>query len=162
MQRTEEKLRLMSPIMGRQHHEFLEPLVERAFRISLDAGQFEEMPGKLRDALGSKKAKLQVKYVSQIAKAQRTGEVDSFTRFMQTISPIMESNPEAMQLINGEEMIRRFAPILGVHNSIIRDRKEMEEMKAAQAEQAEQQQSMDQAEQASGVMKNMGQQQGPI
>jgi len=156
MQRTEEKLRLMSPVMGRQHHEFLEPLVERSFRMSFEAGQFEEMPAKLADALGDRRAKLQVKYVSQIAKAQRTGEADAFTRFYGVIAPVLEGQPESAQVLNGEELIRRLAPILGVHNSVVRDRKEMKAMREAEAQQAEQQQALDQGEQAANIQQKVG------
>jgi len=155
LQRTEEKLRLMSPILGRQQNEFLEPLISRVFRMSFDANQFDDMPSKLQDALKGDKANLQVKYISQIAKAQRTGEADNFGRFIQIIAPMMESQPEMLRNINGDELVRRMAEIVGVHHSIIRDRKEVEEMKEQEAQQQEQQQSMDQGVQASQIQKNI-------
>lgn len=156
MQRTEEQLRLMSPLMGRQHHEFLEPIVQRSLRIGMERNQFEEMPARLADALDEQKDKLQVKYISQIAKAQRTSEADTFGRFIQVIAPLIETQPEMLQNLDGDALARRMADILGVHHSIIRDKKDVEKDRKVAAKSEQQQQALNQGEQAAKIHKDMG------
>jgi hypothetical protein len=44
MQRTEEKIRLLGPLLGRQHSELLRPLIERVYEISGAAWPFPVAP----------------------------------------------------------------------------------------------------------------------
>src|SRR5690606_16438334 len=78
MQRTEEKLRLMGPMLGRQQSEFLRPLLDRVFNIMLRRNLFGEIPQVLSEA------KVEFQYTSAVAKAQKISEGNNIMRFMQT------------------------------------------------------------------------------
>lgn len=151
LQRTEEKLRLLGPILGRQHYEFLEPVIARVLRIALDRNQLLPLPAKLEDAILSGTGKLQVKYTSQIAKAQKTSEADNFTRMLQTIMPLMEMKPGMMDNFDEDVLARKMAEVFDVHHTVIKDIKVRDKEREAAAEQEQQQQALEQGEMAANI-----------
>ena len=70
MQRTEERMRLLGPILGRMESELLGPIINRVFGILSRLGRFTDQPQELdgQDFI--------VEYVSPIAIAQRSQKVD--------------------------------------------------------------------------------------
>ena len=137
-QRTEEKLRMMGPILGRLNNELLKPIIDRVYGILVRKNALPSPP----DALKGKN--LDIRYTSQIAKAQRAAEADTFTRVVQSIAPIIEMQPQIFDNINGDEVLRVHAEIFGLPEEMLRDREEVQQSRAAQAEQ---QQAAMQAEQ---------------
>lgn len=131
-QRTEEKLRMMGPILGRLNNELLKIIVDRVFSILARKNKLPKAPPALRGK------NLEIKYISQIAKAQRSSEADTFTRVISSIAPIIELQPQIFDNINGDEVIRKHAEIFGLPEEMLRDRKEVEQSRAAQAQQAQQ------------------------
>lgn len=129
MQRTEENLRMMGPILGRLNNELLKPIIDRVFGIMFRKGLFGEVPKILKGK------DLEIRYVSQISKAQRSGEADTFTRVIQSIAPIIEMQPQMMENINGDEVLRYHAEIFGLPEEMLRGRKEVEESRQKAAEQ---------------------------
>ena len=144
VQRRDEQLRTLGPILGRQHHELLKPLVERVFSILERKGLMPEVPEELGDAA------LQVQFVSQIAKAQRSAEGDSITKALQLIMPMAELVPDIMDNIDTDEMARLASNIHGMPHEILRDSKDRDQMRAERAkqqqEQAEQEKNLNEAE----------------
>lgn len=143
-QRTEEQLRLMSPILGRQHNELLRPLIDRVFGICLRRNLLPEAP----EALGGRELKVQ--YVSQIAKAQKASVADSFLRALQNIGPLLEFDPTVMDNIDSDAALIHMAQTFDLPQEIIRDRNEVKQVREQRAEaqqaQAQQEQQMQQAE----------------
>jgi hypothetical protein len=132
MQRTEENLRMMGPILGRLNNELLKPIIDRVFGVMFRRGLLGTIP----DALKGKD--LKIKYVSQIAKAQRTGEADTFMRVLQSIGPIIEMQPQVMDNINGDAVLRYHADIFGLPEDVMRNPDEVESSRAARAQQEQQ------------------------
>lgn len=155
LQRTEEKLRLLGPILGRQHYEFLEPVIARVLRIALDRDQLKPLPAKLEDAILSGSGKLQVRYTSQIAKAQKTSEADNFTRMLQTIMPLMEMKPGMMDNFDEDVLARKMAEVFDVHHTVIKDIKERDQERQARAQQEQQQMALEQGEMAANINQKM-------
>jgi hypothetical protein len=138
MQRTEEKLRTMGPILGRLNNELLKPIIDRTFDIMLRRGLFAPMPEILRGK------QLDTIYVSQISKAQRASEADTLTRVIQSIAPMIEMNPQMMDNINADSVLRYHAHIFGLAEEMLNDPEEVSKVRQARAEQ---QQAAIQAEQ---------------
>lgn len=129
MQRTEENLRMMGPILGRLNNELLKPIIDRVFGIMFRKGLLDEAP----EALKGKE--LKVKYVSQIAKAQRTGEADTFMRVLQSMGPVIEMSPQVMDNVDGDAVLRYHAEIFGLPEEMLRKPREVEQARGARAQQ---------------------------
>ena len=147
-QRTEEKLRMMGPILGRLNNELLKPIIDRVFGIMLRKQHFGEMPKELKGK------NLEIQYVSQISKAQRSSEADTFTRVIQSIAPIIEASPQVFDNLNADAVLRHHAQIFGLPEEMLRDPKEVEQGRKAQAEaQAAQMQAEQENVQADSAQK---------
>lgn len=108
LQRTEEKLRLMGPILGRVQSEFLGPVLDRVFGILFRQGKFGEMPEDLPE-------KFEFEYTSQVSMAQRQAEANGFLRAVEVTSPLLDINPNLLtDNINGNEVIRDTMEMFGV------------------------------------------------
>lgn len=135
MQRRDEQLRSMSPILGRLQNELLSPLIMRTFWICMNNGHLPAMPSDLA------KAKLEVRFVSQIARAQESVEGDNFMRALQASAAVIQLNPETADIINGDESLKYIFRSYGAPLGNLRkdsDLKKFREVKAQQAQQAQQ------------------------
>jgi len=137
MQRREEYLRVLGPILGRLDDELLRPIVKRTFGIMWRKKLFTPPPQQLSDR------ELRVEYVSQIAKAQKATEADTFLRVVQSIGPMVELDPGLMQNFDGDKLIRHNARIFGLPEEVMRDEGKLAQMRE---QQAKQQQAMMQSE----------------
>jgi len=115
MQRTEENLRLMGPILGRLNDELLRPIVDRLFGIMLRGNKFAPIPAALKGQ------DLKVEYVSQIAKAQRASEADTLMRVLQSMEPIINASPDVMDNFDGDKILRHNSKIFGLPQEMLRD-----------------------------------------
>lgn len=149
MQRTEEQLRLLGPILGRQHNELLKPLIERVFDICFRRNLFGQVPRELV-ALAEKGKKLNVQYSSMIARAQKTAELDSINRFFQIGAPLFQLDPKVAQYFDTDGALKHIAHSLSLPYELIRRDTEVKKMRQAEAEAnqaaASQQQQMMEAE----------------
>jgi hypothetical protein len=139
LQRTEEKLRLLGPILGRQHFELLKPLVDRVFAIMLRKGELPpDIPPELSDR------KLEVQYSSMIARAQRSSEAENLNRVMALMAPLAEFDPSVMDNVNPDEILKYFSNIFNVPQDIFRSEDEKADIRQQRARQQQQQQEMQQ------------------
>tara|TARA_R110002124_G_scaffold235380_2_gene400711 strand:- start:3516 stop:5102 length:1587 start_codon:yes stop_codon:yes gene_type:complete len=151
LQRQEEKLRLMGPVLGRLQSELLGPMVERVFSIMLRRGKLPPAPEALADA------EYDIEYVSPLARAQKQTEANSLLRVFEIGSAIIQMQPESAQVFNGEDTIRWLATdIFGVPNSLIKSAEEMEQIKQQQAEMQQLQQGLATAQQGADVLETVG------
>lgn len=133
MQRTEERLRLLGPVLGRQHNEFLKPLVERVFNIAQRRNLLPTPPEVI-----SEKA-LKVQYSSMIARAQRASEADNINRVMGLVGPFFQINPDMADNINFDEMFRYTAGLYNLPQEIIVEKDQLDETRQAKLEAMQQQ-----------------------
>lgn len=138
-QRVDEQLRAMSPILSRQEHELLRPLIERCLGILGRKGLLPERPEELEDSA------IIPKYTSQIARVQKSSEADNILRALGAISPIIESKPEVFDFINGDEAIKLAFEAFNVDARMINSDAEVEETREARQEQQAMMQQQEQA-----------------
>jgi len=79
MQRTQERMRLMGPIIGRLEAEMLGPLITRVYGILNRQGKFDDL--EVPESLA--KHEWTVEYVSPIATAQKQTEAEGFAKVAQ-------------------------------------------------------------------------------
>lgn len=89
LQRTEEKQRLMGPVIGRASTELLSPLLIRCFGLLSRAGRLPEPPAVLFES----NAKLKILYTSPIFKAQEQVAANNIMRAQQVLMPFMSADP---------------------------------------------------------------------
>lgn len=139
MQRTDERLRFLGPVLGRLNNELLRPIIDRVFDILSRRGKFPKPPAILKNY-----PKLKIVYTSQIAKAQQTGEANTLLRVLQTCEPILMAQPDVMDNFNGDAIVRYQASKFGLPHEFMNMPKAVA---ATRKGRAEQQQAMMQAQQ---------------
>ena len=143
LQRNEEKMRILGPVLGRLQSELLSPLIIRVFNMMLRNGLFQQAP----DILSQQE--LNIEYVSPMALAQRSQELQSLMRGLEIFGSLSQTMP-VMDYIDDNGMVKQIIDILGIPATVIKSDQEVEQVRAerAQAEQAamQQQQEMAQAQ----------------
>lgn len=123
LQRTEEKMRLLGPLLGRQQHEFLRPLIDRVFGIMFRRGLFDEPPDELRGI------DIDVQYSSSIARAQRAGELNNMLKTVEAIAPVSSFAPDALDNIDSDGFVKEIFRIQNFPNAAVRSVREVGEIR---------------------------------
>ena len=128
MQRTEEKMRLLGPMLGRMQAEFLRPLLDRVFNIMMRRGMITDIPSSLRGK------KIDVRYSSLIAKSQRLQEGQNILRTMQAVTPFYNIDQSIADNFNGDKATRAIAEVYGFPQDIFRTQKEIKAIRDGRAQ----------------------------
>jgi len=146
IQRNEEKMRLLGPVLGRLQSELLKPLIDRCFNILLRRNQFAPAP----DFLSGQD--IEIEYVSPLAKAQKSTELSSITRGIEILGSLANVAP-VFDYINFDALVKHVADLVGIPQKVLKLQSqvnaEREEAAAAAAEQ-QQMAQMQQVAQAGG------------
>jgi hypothetical protein len=145
LQRRDEKLRLLGPVLGRMQTEFLGPIVSRAFSIGLKNGWFRPPPLSLQGR------QLRVEFVSPIAQAQKMADAEGMIRVLSLAGQIAEFDPEATAGIDADETLRIAQKLYGAPAKMLRGRDEMEAMRQEMRQQKQMQAGAEMAEQVAGA-----------
>ncbi len=150
LQRTEEAMRLLGPMLGRMQSEFLRPLIDRVFGIMLRRNRFKPIPVQLRGR------KLDVHYSSLIAKSQRMAKGQNILRTIQAAEPFINADPSVMDNFSGDKTARFIAGVYGFPQECLSTKDEIAATRKArndaQQQVIQQQQQAAQAEQVSKVL----------
>ena len=124
VERKDENFRGFGSILSRFTREWLEPTVNRVFGIMQRKGLIDDLPAEL-----GKIKKLRVKFISPIARAQRAIEAQNFTRVLQNVAPIIELQPEIMDNIDGDAVLKKNMEIFGADFSLLRSSNDVKKMR---------------------------------
>ena len=140
VQRNEEKMRLLGPVLGRLQSELLKPLIDRVFNILLRNNMFSPAPEFLsgRD--------IEIEYVSPLAKAQKSSELQSIMRAIEILGSLANVAP-VFDYVNFDNLVKHLADIVGMPQKLLKSQNEVNAQRQEQAAQAEQQQQMAQMQQ---------------
>ncbi len=148
VQRTEEKMRLLGPVMGRMQAELLQPLISRTYNILARNKAFAPAPEFMRDR------NIEIEYVSPLAKAQRQGDIQALTRLLELMMPLTQLDPSIMDYIDTDGVSKHIIKVLGIPATAIKGDQQvtLERQQRAQAQQAQaQQQQLTEQAQAAGA-----------
>lgn len=149
MDRRDEKLRLMAPMLGRQQTELLGPILQRTYNLLHSHNRIPPAPVLLQ------KRTLKIVYISPAARAQQSVKADRISRFLQDIIPLTQVSPDVMDAVDTDELVQLYANARGVTRTALRSPKDIAAMRQ-QRQQAQQAQQMAQvAEPASKSMLNL-------
>ncbi len=139
VQRVGEKLILMIPSIGRIQSELLSPMINRCFRIIIDQRIVPEPPPILMDY-----PQYEVMYTSKLAMAVKLLDVDATNDTLTTVAPIIQMQPEAMDVLNTDNIVRGTAYRNGMPPEFLNDPEVVQQKREQRAKQMEQQQMMEQ------------------
>ena len=146
VQRTEEKMRMLGPVLGRLQFELLQPLITRTYNLLSRQKAFEAAPEFMRES------DIEIEYVSPLAKAQRQGDVQSMMRFLEMLSPFAQIDPGVLDFLDVDGMAKEMIKVLSIPATVVKGDEEVAEVReqrqAQQQKQAEQQEMMQTAEAA--------------
>jgi len=111
MQRTQERMRLLGPMLGRLESELLGPLVSRVYGLLDRLGMLPEPPQDLLDQ------EFTVQYVSPIAQAQRAVEIDTWQQFVASLGVYLQDPQTAAGFFKEypvENVSKHFAKLLNL------------------------------------------------
>ena len=140
IQRNEEKMRLLGPVLGRLQSELLKPLIDRTFALILRKNLFRPAPEFLAGT------DIEIEYVSPLAKAQKSTELSSIMRAIEILGSLSNVAP-VFDHINMDKLVRHLADIVGVPQKILKPQSELNAERQQAAQQQEQMQQMQQVQQ---------------
>jgi len=140
-QRTEEKLRLLGPILGRLHNELLKPIIDITFAILERRGKLPPMPAVLKELASSE---MRITYLSAIARVQRSSEAQNLLMALSDITPLLEADPTLMDNVDGDKAFRYAASVRGVPEEILRTPRARDEIRQARQQANEQEMAQEQ------------------
>ena len=140
MQRTEEKMRLLGPVLGRLQSELLQPLITRCFNLLLKNNKFSQPPEIVADA------DVEIEYVSPLAKAQKTQELSSVMRGIEIFGSLQNVAP-VFDYLDIDGLVDHVKEVLGLPAKVMRSRGEVQQIQQQKQAQQMQQEQMQQAQQ---------------
>ncbi len=140
MQRNEERLLQLGPVLERVHNEWLDDMIDRLSEQAMQRGLVPEAP----EALQGKKLKL--RFISSLAMAQKAVAVQSIERTAGFVGQLAAIKPEALDKFDADEAINTYGAAIGAPSEIILGDDEVQAIRQqrAEAEAKAQQAAMDQ------------------
>jgi hypothetical protein len=137
VERHEEKLVLLGPVLQRLNVELLNPLLEDVFEYALEGGLLPPPPAELEGV------ELEVEYVSLLAQAQQAVGASAIERAAGFAGNLSAVFPEITDVVDADNMLRNYFDIVGAPATSTKDPTLVADQRAARAEQAEMQQAME-------------------
>jgi len=145
----EEQMRLMGPVLGRQHFELLRPLVATLFAIMDRRNMFPPRPPQI---VGRK---FIARYSSLLARAQRMQEMQNIQRAIVTLQPIAQMRPDIMDNVKLDELTKEVLTGYGVPERLMPTDQELRRIRQAQKQMAADAKAKADQQHQSEVAKNM-------
>jgi hypothetical protein len=136
-------MRILGPVLGRLQSELLQPLITRCFSILIRNNKFKPAP----EFLGNQN--IEIEYVSPLAKAQKTGEVQSLMRGIELMGSLQNVAP-VFDYLDTDNLMSYIKDVLGIPAKILKSKGQVAQIRqqreAQQEQQAQMQQDMQEAE----------------
>lgn len=129
IQRTEQALRFLGPMLGRQQSELLQPMIERIYAIMDRRGEIPPAPAELQGL------PLKVHYSSIMAMAQRASELQAINRFFANLAPIMSIDPNVGDVIDTDNSAYGIAKLVNLPQEFLRKKDDLVKLRTARAKQ---------------------------
>ncbi len=127
--RRQEKLLQLGPVVERQHQEFFDPVVKRAFNIMLRKGLFPPIPQILQGA------EIEIEYISVLAQAQINDSATAVEGVARLVAGLASTKQEALDVLNTDEVIRVVSRAKGSPPSILNSPEHVNETRKLRADQ---------------------------
>jgi len=145
IQRTQEKMLMLGPVLGRLQNELLNPIIIRTFNILLRRGKLPQVPDILQGQ------DMDVVYVSPLAKAQRAVQAQDMNTFLSVVGQMASLAPQVLDKIDTDEVVDKMSKIYSVDPDIVNDKEVVNMIRQQRAQQQAQMQQMAAIEQLANV-----------
>lgn len=156
IERSQEKLQILGPVVERMQYEFLSPIVERYFDILTTAGALPPLPQGIPEAEGQE---IKLEYTSPLAQAQKMSGLTAIEQAVAFVSSAAQISPNVVKKLDWLETADRYLDMLGVPASIVTPDEQVQQEIAAEQQQAAQMQQaqmlMETAQPVSQAVKNV-------
>jgi hypothetical protein len=142
VERKQEKLLMLGPVLERLHDELLDPAIDRIFNIMFAGGLLPEPPAELRGQM------LDIDYISTLAQAQKAAETGSIERIASFVGGLAGAKPEVLDKIDFDAAVDEYGDALGISPRIILASDQVAQARAARAQAMQKQQAMQATQQA--------------
>jgi hypothetical protein len=143
VERHEEKLLMLGPVIDRLQKELLSPLIKRTFSIMFRLGMIDPPPESVQGR--SVDSVFRIEYISMLAQAQKmvwTAVIEQVVAFAGNLAA---AKPEVLDGIDFDETLRQYSGMLGVPPKILASKITVDSLRKARAEQAAQAAAMQNA-----------------
>lgn len=151
VERKEEKLIALGPVLERSKDELHDPLIDVTFAKMERAGLIPEAPEELRDM------KLRIEYTSIMAQAQKLVGVVGHERFLSGVGQLMQLFPQVRHKINVFQAVDDYNEMLGNNPKLVYPDDVAQRSADDEARAAQQAQQAANAQQVTGAVKNLAQ-----
>ena len=146
MERTQEKMQQLGPVVQRMQFEFLSKIIERVYAILDRAHVFPEPEdAELSQMLAQQE--IQIEYISPLAQAQKLSGLVNIEQAVSFTAQVAQFDPAALDKLNFPATVDRYCDMLGAPAAIRRTEDEFEQIQKQKAEAAAAQQQAQQAAQ---------------
>jgi hypothetical protein len=159
-----EKAVIIAPIIGRYETHFLDPLIERTYKLEYEAGRIPEIPPVLEDYAGERKeegrsSRINIKYIGPLATLQeRLYKTKGVTHTLSSIAPMAElqmADAPILDKFDFDVMAEEIARTQGMPAKAIRSDRDVKEMRKARAQAQQAAQQAEMAEKAAKAIPGM-------
>lgn len=132
LERREEFIRTAGPAFEALESDYTAPMVERAFNIVMRGGGVPPPPDALRGR------GVRFTFVSPVEQARKQTEAAGMARFFELVAPLVQFQPEIMDNLDGDEIVRDAPDVSGMPRRWLRSKDRVEDLRGqrAQAQQA--------------------------
>jgi hypothetical protein len=151
IERHEEKLLMLGPVLERLHDELLRPAIDLAFDAMMAGNVVPPPPPALQGR------ELSVEFVSVLAQAQRAVAVQALDRMISTVAQISaaKQDPGVWDLLNIDRIVVKYGDALGVDSHLTRSGDELDAVRQERMKQQQATQAAQNAPALAGAMKDM-------
>lgn len=150
MERHEEKMLMLGPVLERLHNEMLSPLVVRAFNRCVEAQILPPPPDEIQGMA------FEIEYVSTLAQAQKAVGSGAIDQVLMRVGQLAQMNPETVDKVNADNIVDELTDMYGINPKLIRGPEEVAAMREQRAQQQQAAQALAAAESAAGTAKTAG------
>jgi len=149
VERQGEKAAVLGATIGRLNTECMNPIIDRSFRIAMNAGRLPPPP----DALAEYGGDVEIDYLGPLAQAQkRLFKTQGVMRSLEAIGGVAQMMPSVLDNIDQDEVARLIMDSFGMPAKAVKDQSEVDKIRQARQEAAAQEKKMAQmAEMAKAV-----------
>ena len=140
MERQQEKLQQLGPVVERLQDEFLTPIIERCYNILERAGVFPPIPADVAERLAG--ADVKIEYISPLAQAQKMSGLVNIEQALSFVANMGQLYPEALKAIDPVGTVKRYFDLLGAPAIMQRSAEEIAQMIEEEQKMAQRQQEM--------------------
>ena len=150
LQRQEEKMRLMGPMVGRLQSELLGPMIDRVFNVLMRRGQLPMAPTEFEGQ------QLAIDYVTPVARAQKAQLVFNLSRFLEQMVPLANLKPEMLDNLDFDATFRWAHSTLDAPVMTLANQEKMQQERQVRQQQQQAMMEQEQANAQAAQIKDLG------